>query len=74
MKVFELMNELAKVPAGADVHIVGYFTEQELVSSTISTEIADNKIETIKGMEFNLDDVIPIDDFFVNLGITSKKG
>ena len=56
MKVYELMDLLSGACAGAEVSIVGQFTDKELADATNCTKIL-NTGEALKELVFEVSDV-----------------
>ncbi|MBR4543568.1 MAG: hypothetical protein IKO53_05080 [Lachnospiraceae bacterium] len=56
MKVYELMDLLSGACAGAEVSIIGHFTDKELADATNSTQIIDTG-EALKCLVFEVSDI-----------------
>ena len=55
MKVYELMNELAELPSGAEVKACGWFSDDEINKSVYDTDTEDDGRTVIKGLQFKVD-------------------
>ena len=63
MKVYELMEKLSVAPAGSEVIVSGYFTDNELNEKISSTEL-DDEGNALKRLEFQVSESDNYDSFF----------
>ena len=64
MKVYELMEELAAAPAGAEVCVTGWFSDEELVSKIDATQITDEGV-ALKHLSLDVSDTEDCDANFI---------
>ena len=68
MKVFELMNELSEMPAGAELRVTGCFDEGELHKATYDSFI-DDEGRYNKSLEFGIETSEQATNTLVNIYI-----
>lgn len=53
MKVFELINELSNMPAGAEIGVVGWFTDKELIEAVDDVDVEESIVN--KRLNFSIE-------------------